>query len=65
MRKYVRNIIRYRAKKEKVKPSVHVKTMFDYLQRKKYGAECRNRNQARGTHKPKLWSYREALATSR
>lgn len=65
MRKYIRNMIRYRAKQEKIKPSIHVKTMFDYIQRKKYGAENRKKNQARGTHKKSLWSFREALATSR
>ena len=65
MRKYIRNIIRYRAKQQKIKPSVHVKSMFDYLQRKKYGSDVRNKNQARGTHKKSLWSFREALATTR
>ena len=62
MRKYIRNIIRCRAKQEKIKPSVHVKTMFDYIQRKKYGADARKKNQAKGTHKPKLWPSRVALA---
>jgi hypothetical protein len=65
MRKYIRNIIRCRAKQENIKPSIHVKTMFDYLQRKNYGADKRKRNQARGTHKPKVWSFREAMITSR
>ena len=65
MRKYIRNIIRCRAKQEKIKPSIHVKTMFDYLQRKKYGAEVRKRNQARGTHKAKVWSSRVALSYSK
>ena len=63
MRKYIRNIIRYRAKQNDTKSSTHVKSMFDYIQRKKYGSECRNRNQARGTHKSHLWSYRVALST--
>lgn len=65
MRKYIRNIIRCRAKKEKVKPSIHVKTMFDYLQRKKYGSECRMRNQAKGTHPKRFWSSRIAASYSK
>ena len=64
MRKIIRNMIRCRAKQEKIKPSIHVKTMFDYLQRKKYGAENRKKNQARGTHKAKLWPSRIALINS-
>ena len=65
MRKYIRNIIRYRAKQKDTKPSTHVKTMFDYIQRKKYGSDCRSRNQARGTHKRYLWPYRVAASYSK
>jgi hypothetical protein len=63
MRKYIRNIIRHKAKKEKVKPSGYVKYMFNDIQIRKHGSECRSRNQARGTHKRYLWPYRVALST--
>lgn len=65
MRKYIRNIIRQEAKQDKIKPSSHVKFKFDQLQRKKYGSECRKGNQAKGTHKAKLWPYRVALIASK
>lgn len=65
MRKYIRNIIRSMAKKENVKPSRHVKVVYDQLQKDKYGEERRKRNQARGTHKAKGWSFREAILSSR
>ena len=65
MRKYIRNMIRCKAKQEKAQPSSYIKFVFDQIQRKKYGADCRKKNQARSTHKPKVWSFREALATSK
>lgn len=65
MRKYIRNLIRYEAKQEKTKASSYIKVMFDTIQRKKYGEERRKRNQARGTHKAKLWPFRDALLSSR
>lgn len=64
MRKYIRNIIRHKAKKEKVKPSKYVKYIFNEIQIRKYGSECRSKNQAKGTHPKHLWNYRIAMATS-
>lgn len=64
MRKYIRNIIKCRAKQEKIKPSAHLKAMFDHIQRKKHGSNCRKANQAKGTHPKHLWSSRIAMNVS-
>jgi hypothetical protein len=65
MRKYIRNIIRQEAKREKAKPSRWLKIAFDTRQNKKYGVNKRKANRAKGTHKKNIWRSRVAMFASR
>lgn len=61
MRKYIREIMRNDAKKQKTKPSKWVRYLFDKKQVKKYGQERRSINKAKGTHKRSTWKQRIEL----
>ena len=61
MRKYIRELIRQDAKKEKAKPSRWLKIAFDTRQNRIYGSAKRKVNQAVGTHGRKLWRSRIAM----
>lgn len=65
MRKYIREMFRAEAKVEKRKPSRWLKVSFDTRQNKIYGSAKRKVNQAKGTHKRKLWSSRVAMFAAR
>ena len=65
MRKYIRNILRADAKKEKAKPSRWLRAAWQVHQDKKYGVERRKANQAKGTHPKHLWGSRVALFAQR
>lgn len=65
MRKYIREMMRVDAKREKNRPSRWVKVAFDQYQMKKYGVDKRKRNKAAGTHKKKLWNSRAVLITEK
>ena len=58
MRKYVRNILRSKAERMRVKASRYVGSEFNDMQVEKYGAVYRKVNQARGTHKRITWKQR-------
>ena len=58
MRKYIRKLLRRDAEDLGAKPSKYVRSEFDRLQIKKYGKNTRRKNQAKGTHKRKLWRSR-------
>ena len=65
MRKIIRSMIKAEAKREKAKPSRWLKVSFDSRQRKIYGSDTRKVNQAKGTHKKRLWPSRIALAAAK
>ena len=60
MRKYIRNMLRVRAKRLGVKPSKHVAEEYDRYAVARYGETRRRINQAKGTHKRKTWGLRIA-----
>lgn len=60
MRKIIRNMLRSKAERMRVKPSRFVKYEFNEIQIKKYGKTRRLINQIKGTHKPKTWRTRIA-----
>lgn len=61
MRKYVRNMLRSKAERMRVKPSRYVGSKFNDIQVEKYGSTRRKINQAKGTHRRKTWGQRYAL----
>jgi hypothetical protein len=61
-RKFIREHLRHEAKVKRVKTSKWVRTQFDRLQTKRYGAKKRKANQAKGTHKRGTWRVRVAGA---
>ena len=64
MRKYIREIMRNNARKQKIKPSKWVRSEFDRKQVKKFGLKRRTINKAKGTHKRSIWKQRtEGLMT--
>lgn len=60
MRKYIRNMLRVRAKRLGVKPSKHVAEEYDRYAVARYGETRRRINQAKGTHKRNTWRLRIA-----
>lgn len=60
MRKYIRNMLRVRAKRLGVKPSKHVSEEYDRYAVARYGETRRRINQAKGTHKRETWGLRIA-----
>lgn len=65
MRKYIRNMMREASHNNHTKPSRWLKAAFESFQLKRYGADRRKANQAKGTHPKKLWASRVALFQSR
>ena len=65
MRKYIREMMRASAKHNHTKPNRWLKAAFESFQLKRYGADRRKANQAKGTHPKKLWGSRIALFQSR
>lgn len=65
MRKYIRNMFRAEAKKNKTHISRWVAAAWEYYQNGRLGATERKLNQARGTHKKSLWRSREAMVAGR
>ena len=61
MRKYIRNLIRADAKRRGIKASRYVRSEFGTHQVKKYGYRARLINQAKGTHKRRIWRSRISL----
>ncbi|MBO7735977.1 MAG: hypothetical protein J6S67_25635 [Methanobrevibacter sp.] len=58
MRKIIRNILRYNAKKEETKASAYINYNFGKIQEKKYGETRRLLNQVKSTHKKNTWGNR-------
>lgn len=58
MRKYVRGMLKEKARKEGVKPSAYVNKEFDRMQTKKYGITNRLKNRAKGTKTRSKWRSR-------
>jgi hypothetical protein len=58
MRKYVRELMRVEAKRNKLPYNRAVKYFWNQLQLKTKGLSARDFNQARGTHKKKMWPSR-------
>ena len=60
MRKFIRKMLRGKAEKMGVRPSLYVRSEFDRRQAKKYGRIARRINQAKGTHIRRTWRTRIA-----
>jgi hypothetical protein len=58
MRKYVRGMLKEKARKEGVKASAYVHDEFDDIQTKRYGNIARKKNIAKGTEPRSKWRSR-------
>ena len=56
-RKFIRGAIRAYARRNGIKESSYVHTMFDRLQIQRYGTTRRKINQAKGNKPRRLWSF--------
>lgn len=56
-RKFIRGAMRAYARRNGIKESSYVSTMFNRLQIQRYGAIRRKINQAKGTKPRRLWSF--------
>lgn len=57
MRKMKRSILRHRAEKLGVKPSLYVSRVWDRLQTRKVGGHVRALNRLHGTKPKKHWNF--------
>lgn len=56
-RKFIRGAMRAYARRNGIKESSYVSTMFNRLQIQRYGATRRKINQAKGTKPRRLWAF--------